>query len=127
MSAGARLHTRLSTHAGTAALVSARVYPVILPQNVVLPAIAYQRISGTEQNGSTSIREARYQINCWGATFASAQSVAAQVRDALEEWSINSGSGVFVRMARIVNEQDDWEEDTRSYRTIIDVILHINE
>lgn len=126
MSAGARLHTRLSTHAGTAALVSTRVYPVILPQNVTMPAIAYQRISGTAQNGTTQIREARYQISCWGSTFASAQSVATQVRAALEEWSIG-GSGVYVRMARVVNEQDDWEEDTRSYRTIIDVILHINE
>lgn len=127
MSAGIRLHSRLTTHAGTAGLVSTRVYPVIAPQNVVYPCIVYQRISGTEQNGTTSIREARYQISCWGATFANAQSVAAQVRAALEEWSVFGGSGVFVRMARVVNEQDDFEPDERIFRTIVDVMLHINE
>lgn len=126
MSAGARLHSRLTTHAGTSALVGTRVYPVIAPQNAQYPCIVYQRISGTEQMGTTQIREARYQLSCWGETFASAQAVATQVRAALEEWSIYGG-GVFVRMARIVNEGDDYEPDERIFRTLIDVMLTINE
>jgi asparagine synthetase A len=127
MSAGARLHTRLTTFAGTSALVSTRVYPVIAPQNAVPPFIVYQRISGTEQQGSTAIREARYQCSVWGETFGAVQSVATQVRAALEEWGITGGGGVFVRMARVANEFDDWDEQERLYRTVIDVILTINE
>lgn len=128
MSAGARIYTRLTTHSGTAALVGTRVYPVIAPQNAQYPCIVYQRISGTEQMGTTQIREARYQLSCWGETFASAQAVATQVRVALEEWSIyGGGGGVFVRMARIVNEGDDYEPDERIFRTLIDVMLTINE
>ncbi len=126
MSAGARLYTRLTTHAGTAALVSARVYPLLLPQLPTLPAIVYQRISGTERMGSTQVREARYQLSCWGSTFASSQALAAQVRTALEGWGVG-GTGVFVRMARVVNEQDDHEPEENLYRVILDVMLHLTE
>lgn len=126
MSAGARLYTRLTTHTGTAALVGTRVYNTLAPQNAQYPCIVFQRISGTEQRGTTSIRDARYQVSVWGETTASVQAVAAQVRAALEEWSIYGG-GVFVRMARIVNEGDDYEPDERVYRTLIDVMLTIDE
>lgn len=126
MSAGLRLHSRLTSHTGTAALVATRVYPVIAPQDAVYPCVVYQRVSGTEQRGSTSMREARYQVSAWAESFAGAQALATQIRAALEEWSVYGG-GVFVRMARIVNEIDDWEPDERLYRTIIDVILTIDE
>lgn len=126
MSAGLRLHSRLTSHTGTAALVATRVYPVIAPQDAVYPCVVYQRVSGTEQRGSTSMREARYQVSAWAESFAGAQALATQIRAALEEWSAYGG-GVFVRMARIVNEIDDWEPDERLYRTIIDVILTIDE
>jgi len=123
MSAGARLKTRLTTHAGTAALVGTRVYPMKLPQNSTYPAIVYQRISGAERLGSTKLREARYQLSCWGATYASGQALAAQVRDALEGW----GVGGAVPMSRIVNENDDYEPDDDVYRVILDAMLHLFE
>jgi hypothetical protein len=126
MSAGARLYTRLTTHAGTAALVSVRVYPLSLPQHPTMPAIVYQRLSGAERLGSTQIREARYQLSCWGSTYASSQAVATQVRAALEGWGVG-GAGVFVRMARVVNELDDYEPDENLYRVVTDVMLHLTE
>lgn len=126
MSAGPRLHARLTTYTGMSALVGTRVFPLLMPQNVTLPAITYQRISGTAQHGSSNIREARYQINIWGATYASVQGIATVVRAALEEWTAGD-AGVLIRMVRIVNEQDDYEDDSRTFRTIIDVILHLDE
>lgn len=126
MSAGAKIYTQLTTYTGMSALVSTRVYPLLMPQNVTLPAITYQRISGTGQHGSSNIREARYQINIWGGTFAAVQAIATVVRAALEEWT-SGGAGAMIRMARIVNELDDYEDDSRTFRTIIDVILHLDE
>ncbi len=126
MSADSKLYTRMANYSGISTLVGTRIYPLILPQNVTFPAVVYQRISGTAQNGTTSIREARYQLSCWSATFSGTKALADQVRGAMEEWS-SGGTGTLVRMCRVVNELDDYEPDEKVYRTIIDVILHIDE
>jgi hypothetical protein len=41
----AALRAVLIAHPDVAALAGGRIYPLILPQNPTLPAIAYQRIS----------------------------------------------------------------------------------
>jgi hypothetical protein len=39
------MYSYLSTYAGLVALVSKRIYPIVMPLNVTLPAVSYQRIS----------------------------------------------------------------------------------
>ena len=76
MSAGVVLYDRLTTHGGTSALISTRCYPTLMPQAPTLPAVVYQRISGTETYGNTSVRDARYQVSCWATTYAGAHALA---------------------------------------------------
>ena len=122
MSAELALFTRLSTHSGLSALISTRCYPLLMPQKAIFPNVVYQRISSTEQNGTSTIRETRFQISCWGVTYSSMHSIATQVRAALEGYS-----DLTIKMARVVNQLDDYEDDTATYRRIIDVILTIHE
>lgn len=42
------IYTLLSAASGVAAVVGARIFPSKLPQNTLMPAIAYQVISGVE-------------------------------------------------------------------------------
>lgn len=83
------------------ALVSGRVYPLIVPQDATRPAIAYQRISGarTYSHDMESSAFVRIQLTCEGTTYSEAVSVASAVRDALERigW-------------RCANELDGWAE-----------------
>lgn len=122
MSAGQAIYTRLTTHGGTAALISTRCYPAQLPQRPTLPAVVYQRISGTPQKGSTALRDARYQFSCWGSTYASAQSLAAQVRAALEEHTDATS-----KWTRVISEFDDFDPDSELHRVLIDAFLLLEE
>lgn len=122
MSLYLRVRGQLLADGATAALVGTRVYPTYLPQAPTYPAITYQRVSNTGQSGSTSLRQTRWQINCWAATYVSVQSLATAVKSAMEEWT-NGSQMPLVKMARVVNELDDYEPEIDVHRVIIDVLI----
>lgn len=81
------LYEALRDGANTAALVSGRVYPGEMPQNVTLPAVLYFRVSGVRlysHQGASGLDEARVQVECWAATYDGAQVLATAVRKDLE-------------------------------------------
>ncbi len=117
------VYAKLAGNSGVAALVSTRIYPVILPQDPTTPAISYQRISNTEQDGTSTLRETRYQVDCWDDDFSSVQSLADAVRTALEEWT-DTDQTPRVKMARVVGEFDTFEGETGLYRASIDVMCN---
>ena len=125
MSVATLLRSRLTTVAS--ALVSTRVYPNVLPQSPTYMALTYQRISSTGQKGSSTLRDSRFQVDCWGEYYDSVGVLAATVKTALEEWHNNSATpGVL--WAVVVNELDDFEPDAKVpsrgiYRVSIDVML----
>lgn len=118
MTVGALVKARLTGYSGTSAIVGTRVYPLRLPQNPTYEAITYQRISNGPQNGSTEIRESRWQINCWAQTYAEAHTLAGQVKAAFENWTDDN-----IKMAYVANEIDDDNDEVKVYRTIVDVML----
>lgn len=124
MTIATAIYDRLTTHAGTSALISTRCYQVRLPDNPTMPAVVYHRVSSTSQQGSSDIRDARYQCNCWASTSAGAEALATQVRAALEDWT---GSTSNIKYARVVSEIDDYEDDAEIYRVILDAMLTIEE
>jgi hypothetical protein len=113
----------LAGNVGVTAIVGTRIYPLKLPQNPTYEAISYQRISNTGQDGTSTLRQSRWQFNCWAATYGDGQTLATAVKAALEEY-INLLGIPGINMARVVNELDDWDEDSEVYRVMIDVILH---
>lgn len=122
MSIGVLLRDALVAHSGTVALVEQRIYPLFLPQTPTYPAISYQRISNSAQNGSTAVRESRWQVNCWAATYAGAVSLSEAVKAALEEHT-NGTETPGIKMCRVVNEIDDQDTETEAYRVILDAML----
>jgi hypothetical protein len=84
MSAETQLYAALTGAAGLAALVSARVYPDVVPLGVALPAVAYLRaeteysptLHGTIWPGST---RAVMDVACVATTRSSAEAVADAV------------------------------------------------
>jgi hypothetical protein len=122
MSLGTLVYDMLANDAGVAAIVGTRIYPVLLPQDTLYEAITYQRISSTPQNGSTTLRETRYQINCWALTYAEAQALASAVRARAEEYT-DTDQAPAIKMTQVVNELDDYDSDAQVYRVIVDVIF----
>ena len=122
MTIAARLKGALSGNSGVTTLVSTRIYPLKLPQNSTYEAISYQRISNTPTDGSTALRNSRWQINCWADTYAESQALALAVKAALEEYSDTTATPG-IKEGHVANEQDDYDDDAKVFRTIVDVIL----
>lgn len=107
------VYARLTAHAGTAALVGARVYPLKLPQTPTLPAVTYQRISATRESAmgsDTGITRARFQVTSHAASYSGVKALAEQVRQALQRYSGTSAT-VTVHDCFLENEIDLFDQD----------------
>ena len=123
MTIAALLKAGLAANSGVSAIVSTRIYPIVFTNNnPTLPAITYQRISGSGTNGSTALRESRYQINCWANTHVAVSALAAAVKTFAEEFS-DTTSTPGIKMCLVVNENDDYDDQAKIYRIIVDVML----
>ena len=87
MSVGGDIKTTLDAYGALSALVSARNYGNVLPQNPTWPNTVFARISTTPTitlGGRNAKTNYRYQVDCRATTKAGAQAVADQVIAALE-------------------------------------------
>ncbi len=119
------LYSRLTGYSGLSTLVSARVYPLILPQSPTYPAVTYQRIDGPRESALSAemgLAHPRIQVDSWGKTYASAKAVATQVRGALQRHS-DSGSDPVWLDTLLDNDEDSYESDIRVYRVRADYII----
>ena len=92
-------------------LVGDRVFPVVVPEDADLPAVAYQRISGPRllgQAGSLGVGEARIQVTVIAATYADAKQVAGGIRDLLNGYRGTLGGACEVWSCRVENEVDGY-------------------
>lgn len=90
--------------------VADRVYPEVIPQDVSLPALAYQRVSGARpmaHGGKLGIAEARIQVTIAAESYRAAKAIAAGVRDLFPMRGILGGL-VTVHSGYIENEIDGY-------------------
>lgn len=123
------LFTRLSGFAGLTALIAARIYPVVLPQDVVLPAVSYRRLSGPRSSAMGSdpgLAHPRFEVNAWAREYLAAKNVKEQIRAALQRWR-GTVSGVEIIDTFILDERDLYEPTTLMYQLPVDVQIHHRE
>ncbi len=96
----------------SAGIVGARIYPLVIPQDAALPAIAYQRLSGPREHshdGASGMAWARMQLAITGESYASAKNTAEQIRAAMDGHKGLMGT-VSVGQCLLVNEIDGYAE-----------------
>ena len=106
------LYTILSGDAGVTALISTRMYPVVIPQDVSLPAVAYQRISTARvysHDGPSCLARPRFQFSCTATTYSAARAVANAIRAALDGYN-DTANGVRIMAAFTQNEFDGFTD-----------------
>jgi hypothetical protein len=120
----------LTGHAGFAGAVDDRLYPVVLPQQAVMPAVVYQRISGTRdlrQDGASDLARARVQFGCTGNDYLELKNGAVkQLRLALHGLKQVDGGAALVA-AEIVNEVDLYDDETKLHRILVDAMIWYRE
>ena len=125
------VRTRLTAHAGTAALIGTpgRAYFMMLPQDATYPASVVQQISGPRihaMGSDTDKWEGRVQVRACAKTRAGAKALAEQHRAALQRYSGTSASTV-VHDCYMVNEMDEYEPDTRVWAVRQDYMVWVTE
>lgn len=92
MSVETDVYDALTGDAGVSALVSARVYPQKLPEDVTLPAIAYRFIDSVDYAGLKEV--VRIQIDIYATTYSAVKSVRDALRtlvDTQHNWVFYGG------------------------------------
>lgn len=115
------LRTQALAHSGLNALISGRFRPGEAPQGDALPLVTYFQVSGPPESEVPAMYRARYQFNCWGATYITAKAVAVQVVAAFcDGWSDRAGTPQIMR-GRKLNELDAREQTTDRWRAVVDI------
>ena len=126
MSIETALYSYLASYAGLTALIGDRIYPLVIPEQASLPAIAYQRISTRftySHDGDSELDRPRFQFSCVAATAKAAREVRDQVVAALSAYS-GDMQGVNVGVSFIENEMDGYEpQPTDAYAMRVDALI----
>jgi len=112
----------LTGDAGIAAAVAGRVYPLVLPQNPVLPAIVYQEVRGLARSaadGDTGQRESRFLISYWASSFSS-----AAVGKGLLVGLLSGYSGGVMDRVEVDGLRADFEPETARYRQMVEALIY---
>ena len=126
------LETGVTRHAMANAALSARVggrfYPLFIPADAALPAIAYQRISGNrvhDHDGIDTYERARIQVTCQAVTYDAAKETAHLVRQAFRGYrgQMGGSGGAEVLEVVIENELDGFNSDGDMFTVRIDLLI----
>ena len=114
----------LDNYVGLSMEIDDRLYPLLLPQKVELPAVTYQRISTPRLHEfeQSFMPHPRFQFNCWAESFPRAKDVAAQVLAALDVY-IGSMGDETVRASIIDGERDMYDPATGIWNSIVEAVI----
>lgn len=121
------LKSVLTNDAGVAALVTGRIYPLVLPQKPTYPAMTYQTVAGAPDmtlTGESGLVKDLFQVDAYGATYAAVKGLARAIRTALngKQFTVST-----VQISSIVmkSSRDLSEPDINIFRVSMDFsILH---
>lgn len=113
--------------------VGARVYPLTLPQDVVLPAVTYQVISDIHTIAHNSVQDdpaytgithrfTRVQFSCYASSYDAAEALCDEL-DALAIGYRGMWGDVEVDSVRPELRLDDWDEAPAIYRVLQDLVV----
>lgn len=124
------LYTHLTSDASLATLVSNRIFPDLMPQNVALPAIRYTLIDRNELLAKPEVStfrfvQARYQFDIFAKTYSSAKSIESALVNAL--YLLGSDVDSSVVSTRVFNVSGSSDSIEDEYRVTVEAYLTYNE
>lgn len=113
---GTTVRAALQLKPTVVALVATRIYPIgEVPQNPVLPYVCYQRVTGyrvRSVRGPSGLARSRVQIDCYAASYESAQALGEAVKK-VDGYSGRPSAAVGdVQGVQYITERDDVETTT---------------
>lgn len=118
---------------GLVALVAARVFPIVLPQGQKLASVVYTRISGQgdyKMDGPSGYVRPRIQIAAWAPTADAAVTLANRVKDRVDGYSGDMGTGsAIVRVQGVfqLDEREMYDDVVQMFGVMRDFAIHHEE
>lgn len=112
------LRKKLLAHTPLSDLVGERIYILKLPQNPVLPAITYFRVSSPRHH-DINVSFARFQFDSWALSYNEVRDVAKEIRKAIQREK-GIWDGVKVIQGVYINETEMYESETEIYHIASD-------
>jgi hypothetical protein len=115
---GAVLYAILSESPYVGPLVGTRIYPVIIEQDVVLPAIAYTyEVQPVNiKNGRNKMEDAIYNIYCFGKSYEGCIHLTQAVRDSLDRGGQSQAAGItFQQLVFVGQDHAQYDKDRQLY------------
>lgn len=100
--------------------VSERIYPLIMPQGCIKPALVYTVVSDGDQqtiSGCVTAQQVRFQVDIYGTSYTEVKGILTEVKSAL--YSFNT-------YPLGLNSRDGFESEQELFRQIIDFTLRSN-
>jgi hypothetical protein len=112
----------LSTPAAVTAICGNRIFPLVLPTVVQLPAIHYSFVGGSSQATQDTYGAQRYrvEVNCWGESYGDAVTLRHAVIAALDQYN---QSGIFIEF---LQSTDFFDHELLQYRAMTEFYVHSN-
>jgi hypothetical protein len=112
-------YTALSSPAAITALCASRIYPLLLPTEVVLPAIDYSFVGGSSAStfDTTGTQKYRVEVNCWGETYADSVTLRAAVVAALNCY-VNGKTSI-----QFLQPTDFFDHELMQYRAMAEFYI----
>jgi hypothetical protein len=117
---GETLRAVLIADAAVSALVNARIFPNVIPQDAVTPAVRYTVVDDVPWNtldGTVSRRRARVQIDAYAKKYLPAHALADAIVGA-----VGTITGPEVT-ALLLMRRDGYEDETELHRVSLDVSM----
>lgn len=97
--------------------VSGRVYPMIMPQNAVLPAMVYTVVNAKDEqgvSGCVSCTETLFQVDVYAKSYAEAKTIKEEVKSVLYS---------FDHYPHALSVMDGIDEEIGFFRQIIEFTI----
>jgi hypothetical protein len=126
------LYMLLTQDPDTSAVVGTRVYFVLMPKGVAVPAVVLTNITTSDlydAAGNTGKREGLWQIDCFAANYQDAAALQSTVRNLLKDYTGNLPDASATPVIATFIEKDwdmPYEEGTKGfvYRALLEVRFH---
>lgn len=119
-----RLYNLLKNDTQIAALVSTRIYPMILPLKVTYPCISFQTISDrgitTLNNDLPTLNYKRIQVNVWSKTYGACKVLEARINTVVYTQNTNGD----IVMGKVESVRDTNDSELHVFGTSLDLLLN---
>ncbi|MBS4191745.1 hypothetical protein KHA94_16265 [Bacillus sp. FJAT-49705] len=112
------LRTYLLTFDSLKSKISNRLYPGWIPENAVMPSVAYLGISRPSHH-DIDVAYPRYQFSVFSPKYIEAKEIVAEIRGILQRFKGQMGNSNIIQVV-YENEYENYEKDTKLYHIAID-------